>query len=331
MKISRENNITLVRLLAATEVMIYHILPKMGIDDNWVRYIPQFNGVICFYVICGFLIFASYDNKSSLKQYVINRVGRIYPALIVMCMVTAVVGLLMNIIDYHAVAHSKFWKWILSVCSGYCTGQWVNQDVVNFSLWTIPIELSFYILVPLLFFIPRKWLTPSLLVLSIISIVLNREYHTYEHFNMFSMSIIPYFYNFAFGALLYLNWDKLKKFFENKFLYYFAAFLITDFIFEIRNGDGIYRYSVLFGNLLWCCVIISACFSFPKVGKFLKENDISYGIYVYHAVVFMVFKKLGLLSPYFIPLVFLFSIILGILSWKYVEKPILTKIKQRKH
>lgn len=327
MKISRNNNITLIRLLAAFVVMTYHILPKMGIDGHYVRLIPQFNGTMTFYLICGFLIFASYDNKRSLKQYFINRIGRIYPALIVMCLITAVIGLATTIIDIHSIVHFKFWKWILSVCSGY-ERIWVNQDVVNFSLWTIPIELSFYLIVPILFLFPRKSLTPLLILLSIISIVLNYKFHSYTPINIFSSTIIPYFYLFAFGGILYLNWEKMKSVFENKFLFFFITFLIFDFCFGFRNAHTIHKISTLFCNYLWCCVIISAAFSYTKVGAILKENDISYGIYIYHAVVFMIFKHYNLLEPIYIPLVFLFSIGFGIASWKFIEKPILSSIKR---
>src|SRR4051794_31062121 len=78
----RNNNFDLLRLFAATEVLFSHSYWHFEMPDPiWLTYLHNFPGIPIFFVISGFLISASYERKSDLKNYVRNRALRIYPAL----------------------------------------------------------------------------------------------------------------------------------------------------------------------------------------------------------------------------------------------------------
>lgn len=62
---------------------------------------------------------------------------------------------------------------------------------------------------------------------------------------------------------------------------------------------------------------------------FLKGNDVSYSVYIYHMLVINVMLELGYLGSYW-HLMFMVVVVLllAYLSWRYIEKPAL---KLKKH
>ena len=87
------NNFDLVRLLAAINIMVIHMLYHCdyGLVGAWVmRLCYWFPGVPIFFFVSGFLISRSFQNCASIRQYVINRILRLYPALVVCTGVTVI-------------------------------------------------------------------------------------------------------------------------------------------------------------------------------------------------------------------------------------------------
>ena len=60
-------------------------------------------------------------------------------------------------------------------------------------------------------------------------------------------------------------------------------------------------------------------------GKILRGTDISYGLYIYHFIVINAFIEKSWLGSFSaIPLIFLTSVVLALLSWYLIEKPALS-------
>ena len=80
---SRENNFDLLRLIAATQVVILHTIGHLEINNlnKFTNILSYFPGVLMFFTISGFLIFSSFDRNKDLKKYFINRFLRLFPAL----------------------------------------------------------------------------------------------------------------------------------------------------------------------------------------------------------------------------------------------------------
>ena len=78
---------------------------------------------------------------------------------------------------------------------------------------------------------------------------------------------------------------------------------------------------------------ISLAYTLPTIGeKVLKGNDISYGVYIYHGLIVGILVELNLTGSYYYALlVFACSFICGLLSWTYIERPILRRKETKQY
>lgn len=81
----RNNSFDLIRHLAALMVLVSHHYVLAGMNEPVIQGYNSLGGVavLCFFAISGLLITLSYLNAASLQDYLVKRVARIFPALIV--------------------------------------------------------------------------------------------------------------------------------------------------------------------------------------------------------------------------------------------------------
>lgn len=340
--ISRNNNFDLIRLLAALQVFLFHLKDYLGFvypSKAFFSAIVFFPGVPVFFVLSGFLIFSSYERNKKLMQYFKNRILRIFPALWVAFFV------LFAVIYFHGYQPSLFslikWTFAQLTLFQYHHPAEIQTYIggnPNAALWTIQVEFSFYIMVPLFFWLTSKTksisMTWLLVILFILSYLLNYYMLSFQDLNgtMFAPmvdKVFPYLFYFLAGALSYLHFEKLKRFYIGKGLYWLGAYILYSFIAGIHFG--VYRESYflngysLIGFLILSQTVISLAFTFPDLSnRLLRGTDISYGIYIYHMIVIGIFYKHGGYGDVsaFWPAVVI-TINVSILSWLIVEKPAL--------
>ncbi len=332
-KFSRENNFDLVRLIAAFEVMLFHTFTRMQIDCSSFEWFRNFLGVPMFFTISGFLITCSYLNSKSLSQYFKNRILRLYPALICLWFLTVITMFITNDITWDTLKIRNFWTWSilnLTIYQTYYSNLFTTfgYGVPNGSLWTIPVEISFYIFIPLIFYIFKKYSIICLWILFGLSIISNCLWHTYEPTSAFeayfAFSLPPYLYNFLIGTFLYIYWEKIEKFIKGKFLYYFILFLIFIFLIKWYPKNTLYYPSTFFMIILLSLMTISAAFTYPKARKILYGYDISYGTYIYHGLIINILIEMGLCTSLWHGILAIFiSLIIGWCSWVFIEKKVL--------
>ena len=147
------------RGIAILGVILYHLIPEK---------VPGgFLGVNLFFVLSGYLIYRTsvldyHEDRYSVITFYKKRIGRIYPAMLVM--VVAVMGIL--VLSMPQVAKGKQGE-ILSIVLGYNNIWQVRQSASYFArisqqspfthLWATAVELQFYLLWPVLFVVLR-WL-----------------------------------------------------------------------------------------------------------------------------------------------------------------------------
>lgn len=355
MKFDRINNFGLIRLLAALQVLFCHTIEHLELKDNKTfffigeKFIYYFPGVPIFFTVSGFLIFASFEkNHKALKEYFFNRLLRLYPALWV-CLLITIILLLQsypgNVMDI--LSSKTFYFWILGQLTFF---QFHTPDLLRFwgvgtpngSLWTIAVEVQFYLLIPLLYyFLAKKNKAKTVLICSIfsISILSNYFFGKFNHESLIhklaAVSILPYFYCFMFGVIAYLKWENIKIYFENKFLFWFTIYLIYINFFGNFFGIQLVSYFIstpfhIATNVLLSGLTLSAVFTYKGLSDFLiKENDLSYGIYIYQMLVINYFVQNKFIkSTYFVVLIFLIVISLAMISWKLIEQPVLNLKKK---
>ena len=334
--ISRENNFDLIRLFAAFQVSFHHAVgylqisnPLIKVLDNFLNHFP---GVPIFFAISGFLIYSSYERNSSIKKYFINRCLRLFPALWVCFVVTMLLLFFFNVIKVADLLNGKMILWILSQLSflqvwTVDTLRYWGMGIPNPSLQTISIEVQFYIFLPIAIFllkeVLKKWnYKLKFLILLLISIVL--FYLANEKTNniinvIFGISVFSSLFYFLLGSVIYLNFDRIKFLLEGKVIYWLVVYLLLSYLLDNHN---VYLNIVL--STFRALLVISSAYTFTKIGKILKGEDISYGLYVYGMLVVNSFIALGYMHKVgYLVLVLVINVILGIVSWFTIEKNVL--------
>lgn len=341
-----ENNFDVIRLFAAFQVAFVHVFRIMEIETAWVgsfilHMFYLFPGVPIFFFISGFLISRSYENNSCLKEFFINRVLRLYPGLIACVAFSIVVVLASGYLQDKGVQWLELALLFLAKTTFF---QFYNPEfmrgygdgVLNGSLWTITVEIQFYLLIPVLFFIlsrkPSQCSTNcALIILTVLFFILNRFYAALP--DMVDMSLItklvgvsffPWFYIFLLGVLAQKNFEFFHEYLAGKFYLIFPVYLVSAYILS--------DFGSAFGNnsnpvvvVLLILTVFSFAYSMPALSKkMLRGNDMSYGLYIYHMPVVNLLLFIGLYRKTEYGFMALFGcILLAAISWLIIEKPAL--------
>ncbi|MGR3809825.1 acyltransferase family protein [Jiulongibacter sp. NS-SX5] len=356
MTFSRENNFDLIRLVAAIQVMLFHGTTFFNLTNvDWGKDLQMtvylMPGVPIFFTISGFLIYQSVErNRDKLKKYFVNRALRIYPALYVCLAFTIMLLLISGYIYWPLVFSKSFLGWLaaqLSVFQFLKIPAFDNWGVghPNGSLWSISVEVQFYLILPLMALYlfkkdasltKKNLMILGILILSVVyNIWLKNSYpETSKIGKLLSLFIMKYLYFFCVGVLIYLNFDKLKRFLVGKAWIWISVFIIYTVVFRnwLNLFENVYDVSFLgiVADLILSLATISAAYSMPKLsGRLLNGNDLSYGIYIYHMPVFNYFyhRQPNISIEKFI-IICLGIIFIAFLSWRVVEKNVL-KLKSK--
>lgn len=335
-----QNNFDLLRLLAALQVVFLHAknilnIPFDGVAAWFPWVIELFPGVQVFFFISGFLLCKSFEDNHSLVHYCKNRVLRIYPALYVNFFVSILILLAFGKL-YTLLEDLYFVPWVLAqltflqfynpaILRGFGVG------VLNGSLWTIAVEIQFYVFLPLynlfreFFIVKREDLVFALIIIvsSILFFLLqiNSE-QSGILVKLVRVTAFPYLFMFVAGMWMFRRFDLLIKLIEGKVVFWLILYLILNFKFlHIVFGLKYNYYLMISTYCVFCFLILSFAYSFRGLSsKMLRGHDISYGIYLYHMLVVNVFVECGFLYKFeYLLWVYFVTALFGVLSWSCVE------------
>jgi peptidoglycan/LPS O-acetylase OafA/YrhL len=353
----RQNNFDLIRLLAAAQVVLAHAIGHTDLKSRlpaWGQQVfdalMMFPGVPVFFVISGFLIARSYErNPSDLAGYFWRRGLRIFPALWICLFFTLVTLAAFGFLGSDFLLSRTFTAWLLGQVS-FC--QFYNPEhfrgfgigVANGALWTITVELQFYVFVPILHFLTRGARSGTRLaggIMAFLFIVSFAVFCVMDHqvngpggftgapmlYKLLHVTLIPHLWMFLLGILIHRNFARLEPWIEGKALYYLSAFgLFTALQCAFIEDRTLPFYlAYLPSRILLAFATIACAYSLrPLSQKLLRGTDISYGVYIYHSIVINVVVQLGLMtSMRSVAIVYAVSVIAALLSWHFVEKPAL--------
>ncbi len=339
------NNFDLLRLFAACEVLFVHSFDRLQIPyPPFIKIMLNFSGVPMFFVMSGFLISASLERNPNIKNYFRNRALRIYPALWTCLILTIPV---ISIVAHMSFLNLQTIPWIICQFFGiiYTPAFLKNFGFgsYNGSLWTIPLELQFYIILPIIYLFASKLskkenqktfiIVATFLFFFILTYYLKAKFgegaSPVETFKLkvLRYTFIPNIYLFLLGVVM----QRFKVYRSNlifgKGLFWLIAFLMFCYWVPSTNTTGMFRF------LFLGITTISLAYTLPATAsKILKGNDVSYGVYIYHGLVLGVIVQLKLFgNANYAIVVILIAVVLAMLSWNFVEKPCIKRKKKTIH
>lgn len=344
-----DNNFNLIRLLAAIEVLIGHIVEYFDfgkfLHPFLLKIIYLFPGVPIFFFISGFLISRSYETNSNIFEYIRNRVLRIYPALIICTTLSIIAVFAVGYISLGDIGFFELGKLILSQITivQFYHPEYMRaygDGVLNGNLWTITVELQFYVLIPIfyrLLKIENSSKSNFKLITLIIFFIIIHFVYLYSQekigntllMKLFFVSFLPWIYMFLIGVLFQINFEKIYKLLAGKFFLLFVLYcLIATFLVEVFH----FHHSNTINPLLYfllSCLIFSFAYSIKNLSKKILGNiDMSYGLYLFHMPIinFILYQGYTGITRY----IFLFTMVIffSYFSWKLVEQPC---IRLKKH
>jgi peptidoglycan/LPS O-acetylase OafA/YrhL len=154
------NRFDLVRLLLASLVFFYHAVVLASIQSGGALELALATmaelSIQGFFIVSGALVFGSYERSQGLADYAGKRVRRLYPAYLVVILVPALVTGVVSIQSFEDVAgvfryigaNLIFLNFLEPNLPGLFEGQRFTE--VNGALWTLKIEVMFYIALPVI-------------------------------------------------------------------------------------------------------------------------------------------------------------------------------------
>lgn len=322
------NNFDLIRIIAATQVMIIHTLSHLDMGSYWwAQGLKFFPGVPIFFVTSGFLISASLERSNSIREYAMKRCLRIYPAL--WCCLTATI-ITVHVFGFDILSR-EIAIWLPLQAAGVIYTPQSLKDFgfgsYNGSLWTIPVELQFYFILPFFYFMfkgnalnRRIWLVFGVfLAISICIKILfpNMGKLGLENWleKLLRSSFIPHIYLFLFGVAMQRSRIYSSYWIREKPLYWLFAYAVV--VSQIGSTTlGSFCALLILGVLT-----ISVAYSFPRMAdRLLRGNDISYGTYIYHGLILNIFIEMGIVGKLtYLPIVMVLTYVVAFCSWRFVE------------
>ena len=331
----KNNNITLIRLVLASMVIMHHtyainpVSPHVDLTQ-WIAPSDSSGSfaVKVFFFLSGLLVVNSLMHRQNTVHYWSHRVFRIFPGLLFVLLVSAfVIGPLFTDYDLHRYFSDKetykyVFKNLLLNTRYSLPGTFLHNpmaNAVNGSLWSLAWEFKCYIITYLVYLLSFKkyfrWIGTICFLLIAVQIACWNNLLCYDlHWDPY----YPFYY--FLGGIVALHADYISLTMKS-LLVVFCLAVIGYFLGNPYNTILIMSFYSFF--LLWVATT-------PLLLKFKLTHDVSYGVYLWGFVVqqslHTVFPNWGSYLHLFVALVI--SILMGAISWFLIEKPSMSFAKK---
>lgn len=320
-----KNNFDFLRLYLSLSVLWHHFYYLMNAvpSNNILNVFDAETAVRAFFVISGALIWKSATRTDSYKSFFYKRFFRIFPAYITVLILSVAFSYFIFDAEFHSII--KYFLWNITTLNFMepCIGNVYSEHITcaqNASLWTIKIEVLYYLFVLIVFYFFNKSSFYIYVTLSVFSFLLHL---IVVYFNMYSLSVsvvnqIPFLlFYFFLGSILndifkgLKPWLNLIIFITFSLLYYmnefFYPFFVVSFVFFIA-------------------------YAIPIHLNVNKLGDVSYGVYIYHFPIIHFLVALGLYNDFpndiSVILTAIIVMVVSFLSWHMIENPSLNYSKK---
>lgn len=335
----RDNNFNLIRLIAASAVLVAHSWPlALGprAADPLSRGLglgPGGIAVDVFFLTSGFLVTASLCARQHVGEFVLARVLRIFPALVMVVLACVGLGAVMTSLPLaEYTTHPDTWRFLWKNAS-VLTGTFDRlpgvfeanpHKGVNGSLWTLPLELRMYLVLVLFWMLAAvagrhrvRAFGATVVLSAAVMLALHLAMVVAPgHVPVFSKWSYPV--EFLLGGTCFVLRDRIRldgRLFAAAIACVVAAGALLDQRFMHAAYYLVLPYVVLF----------LAYVPGGAVRRFNAWGDASYGVYI---MAYPVQQTLAALVPgigvaWMIAGATAFTLPLAWCSWRFVEEPML--------
>ena len=328
----RSNNFDALRLIGALLVILGHgyaLLARPADIPVVLGYPLQTIGVILFFAISGYLITASWSRTKNPLTYGLARCLRIFPALVVVVLVTALVlGPAVTVLTREQYfASPETWDYVVRNLRldvrFQLPGVWADlpyPSAVNGSLWTLFVEFLCYLAVPFLFLFPR-FVRPLAGVVALVLALRWAEAPPEQSPLFWGVRLrdaAGLWVFFAGGALLRLLSERFAWFrFRTD-----VAVAGTALLFLVHDLAPGLALEVASLTIPYAVLSIGLART-PYIARTARFGDFSYGLYLWAFPVQQLVVDLWGVQRMAVNLVMVVGLTLGlaVMSWHLVEKP----------
>lgn len=338
-----------VRLFLAYGVLVWH---TVSIAENGADQVLQtglwpaiFAVLPMFFALSGFLVIGS-ALRLPIKEYILNRVFRIVPALGVDIAISAlIIGPIFTTVALSIYFTDKaFWSYFLNIVGKIhynLPGVFEKTPyagIVNGSLWTVPYEIACYVVMSTMIILgivrSWKWTLGVAIILAAVGITLDLLGFQ-PGSGLFDKGIrfaflsngAPLVPSFLFGAALYLMKDSVP--YSRSISLGIVMGLVA---LGLWGETSFYSNPVFIGLAAFPLAYLVVWIGLTPIPtpRFLESGDYSYGIYLYHFPILQALQYLFDFSSWLsLAIAGLLPVTMfAIFSWHVIEKPTL-KMRKR--
>jgi len=335
---THQNNFDLLRFVFAFIVFLVHthVLSEQGELAMFSHWLSSEFAVESFFVVSGYLVVMSFHRSASIADYFEKRVRRIYPAYVAVILLVVVAGAALTSVslkEYLSLGSARYLGWnlvFLNFVAPGLPGLFESNPVqaVNGALWTLKIEVAFYLSVPILVILGSRFGRLPVLVAVYVAAVAwvlvfegIADHTGSELYVRLGRQLPGQMSYFVAGAAGFYWIDYLRS---RRWL--FAGLAAAAAIFLVLPVDR--TLDVLIEPAALAVFVLFLGVGALFVGNFGRYGDFSYGIYIVHFPIVQMLVSLGMFSwnPYLaLGLAAGLVLLAAIISWHIVEKPFLRK------
>lgn len=284
--IPRKNGVNFIRYVFAYALIIFHYNILSGHDVFWL--LQGGYRIKAFFILTGFLTFYSYFKHPGAKEFAKRRFKRLVPSYVftvLLCFFGCSLLSEYSFAEYftssqsyrYLVANLTFLNFLGPDLPGVFTHN--ESQAVNGSLWTMKIDIMFYVTVPFLYYLfrkyPKRWVLAGIFL---ITVIYNEVFeYLYQHsgsslYLMLKRQIGGQYIYFLAGMCIYFYYQQVHS--QVKWL-----LPVSVVVFLVGSYYDSWEYLTAF---CYAVIIMELSLNAKVLSRFSEVPNVTYGLYLYH-------------------------------------------------